>query len=100
MTKERGTEPHRRFLQIGLLVAALASFGGLATMVWIAIEKVQSGHGLDTFRTTWLVEFNWIGFLVLLAVLVATVGIALLFRLREHREIQQLRRKYGEGRHG
>jgi hypothetical protein len=100
MTKERGTDPHRRFLQIGLLVAALASFGGLASMVRIAIENVQSGHGLDTYRTIWLVEFNWIGFLILLAALVVAVGIALLFRLKEHREVQQLRKKYGEGRHG
>jgi hypothetical protein len=99
MTKERDQLPHQRLLAIGLVVAGVASFGGLIAMVVIAIEKVQSGHGTDPYRTFWMVEFNWIGFLILLAVLVAALTIGIAQRIQEQREIKQLLTKYSKDRH-
>ena len=52
-------------MQVGFLVMGIASLAGLVAMIVTGLEKVHTGHGLDTFRTTWLVEFNWVGFLVL-----------------------------------
>jgi hypothetical protein len=83
----------RRFMRIGWVLLAVASFGGLLAMVLTGIERVHSGHGLQTYRTTWLVEFNWIGFLVLLAVLVVALSIGAFLRYLEWREIRQLQRR-------
>jgi hypothetical protein len=65
-------------------------------MILTGIEKVNTGHGLDTYRTYWLVEFNWVAFLVLLIVLVVAIAGAAWFRYLEWRELEQLRKKYGQ----
>jgi hypothetical protein len=83
------------WLLVGIFVVGTASAIVLWCGIQHAIQMVISGHGLDTYRTPWLVEYNHIGFLVL----VASVGIALLvgaaFRLREYLEVKALERKYG-----
>src|SRR5213592_905421 len=89
----------RRFLLIGFVVAGVASVGGLIAMVLIGIEKVRMGHGLDTYRTTWLVEFNWVGFLVLMAALVVALIGGGYLRYLEWRELRQLRERYKEKGH-
>ena len=58
------TKARRRFIQIGLAVLGITSFVALVAMIATGIEKVHAGHGLDTYRTSWLVEFNWVGFLL------------------------------------
>ena len=65
-----------RLLHIGLWVAGVASFGGLAAMIFIAVNEIRAGRGLDTYRTLWMVEDNWIGFLVFVvsAVVALAVG--------------------------
>ena len=54
----------RRWFWIGFAVAGLAGVAGLSRLISVAIDKVMSGHGLDTYRTVWLVEFNYVGVLV------------------------------------
>ena len=76
----------------------IGSVIGLIAMIVTGLEKVHTGHGLDTFRTTWLVEFNWVGFLVLLAaIVVALVGGAVL-RYIEWREVRELKDRSGGAR--
>ena len=89
-----------RLVIVGVWAAGIASFGAIVAMVLIAIEKIEGGHGLDTYRTHWLVEFNWIGFLVFLAAVVVALAIGLFFRYKEWREIRKLQNKYSEGNHG
>lgn len=61
-------------MMAGFVLMGVASHGGLAAMLAIALEKIRSGEGLDTYLTTWLVEFNYIGMLILfVAVLAAPV---------------------------
>ncbi len=84
-------------MRIGFALLGIASFGGLLAMVLTGIEKVHSGHGLDTYRTTWLVEFNWIGFLILLAMTVVALSIAGFLRYLEWREVKQLQSRYRDG---
>jgi hypothetical protein len=103
MTKQLAstTRPPRfGFLVLGIVVGGLVSLGALLAMILIAWEKVRTGRGWETYRTHWLVEFNWVGFLVLLG----GVGLALCWglhsRLKEWRELAELERKYGEERHG
>lgn len=80
---------------VGFLLFGIAGVVGLVAMIATGVEKVRTGQGLDTFRTVWLVEFNWIGFLVLAAaIVVALIGAGWLHYL-EWREIRQLRLRYG-----
>ena len=85
-------------MQVGFALLGIASFVGLLAMVLTGIEKVHAGHGLDTFRTAWLVEFNWIGFLILLAVMVVALSIAAFLRYLEWREMRQLLSRYQDGK--
>lgn len=101
MTKQPSSAARPSFLVLlGIAVAGLASLASLAAMAVLAWEKFQTGHGWESYRTHWLVEFNWVGFLVLLAGAAIALFVGLLFRLRERRELKDLERKYGDGRHG
>ena len=69
-------------------------------MLLTAIEKVNAGQGLDTHRTKWLVEDNWIGFLTFFAVTTVVVAVAAMItwfqRRKEQREVEQLQAKYSD----
>lgn len=100
---ERAIQPslhrqaHRipRWFSVGFVVAGLASLLGLAYMLDTAFQMVVSGRGLETYRTVWLVSFNWLGFLVLCGAVVVALVIAIFLRLREHIQWRSLERKYG-----
>lgn len=87
------------FLIGGILVAGVASLISIGVMISIAVERVQAGRGVETYRTHWLVEFNWIGFLVFVAITAVTLFVGLLFRLKEWREIRELQTKYEKKSH-
>lgn len=95
-------EPHdrSRLITIGIFVAGLGSLAALVTMVVTGLEKVRMGHGLDGYRTVWLVEVNWIGFLVFLVVLLAAIAVGAWYRYLEWRELKQLRARYGTQKPG
>jgi hypothetical protein len=57
---------------------------------------VASGRGLETYRTFWLVEFNWLEFLVFCAVVIVALVVAAFLRLREHIQWRAFERKYGD----
>ena len=104
MTKrDASSTPPSKLMAVGAWVGAIGSVGGLVAMVLIAIDKVSAGHGLETYRTKWMVDDNWIGFLVFaivttIAVVVAST-IRWLQRRKEQREIQLLHAKYSGGHH-
>lgn len=101
MTKVPATSSRpSRLVIVGVWIASIAGLGGILAMVLIAIEKVQTGRGLETYRTHWLVEFNWVGFLVFLAVAAVAIAVGSFFRLKEWREIRKLQAKYSEDHHG
>jgi len=87
-------------LLVGIAVAGVASVASLVAMAALAWDKFQSGRGWESYRTHWLVEFNWVGFLVLLAGVAIALLVGLFFRFTEWLEIKQLERKYGGDRHG
>lgn len=102
--RDASSAPPSRLIVVGAWVGGLASVGGLVAMVLFAVDKVSAGRGLDTFRTKWMVEDNWIGFLVFVVVTTVVVLIAVIVgwfqRRNEQREVQQLHAKYSEGHHG
>jgi hypothetical protein len=73
-------------------------------MVSYAVLMVRAGQGLDSYRTIWLVEFNWVGFLVstVCIVLALLVGVGLRWneRRREQREWSELANKQRGGETG
>ncbi|MDR1887918.1 MAG: hypothetical protein LBQ81_00785 [Zoogloeaceae bacterium] len=83
-----------KLLSICVFVAGIASLVGLSFMIFKAIEMVRSGRGLETYRTFWFVEFNWLSFLILLAATVLGIVIALVLRLREFLLWRSLEKKY------
>ena len=84
-----------RWMIFGFVVMGIASFGGLAAMIAIGIDKVRSGKGLDTYRTLWLVEFNYIGMLILFGVIAVASIIAGLLKIVEYKKSRDFERKYG-----
>lgn len=82
-------------MAIGFVVAGLASFSGLGYMISTAIQMVRAGRGLETYRTFWLVEFNWVSFLALCGAVVVALLVASMLRFREHLQWRSLERKYG-----
>jgi hypothetical protein len=85
-------------IAIGFVVAGLGSWFGMAMLIHEAINKVRSGHGLETYRTFWLVEFNWFGVLISLVTIVAVFIAVAVFNVfsyvRERNEIRELEAKY------
>jgi amino acid transporter len=73
------------------VVALVLGFRPLVT----AIEKIRNGQGLESYRTVWLVEFNYIGVVVLFVAIAIILVVALRFRWREEREWREFGRKYG-----
>lgn len=88
-----------RWFRVGVVLAGIASVTGLALMIVKAISMVSSGRGLETYRTFWLVEDNWVGFLVFVIGAVVALALGLLSRHSERRLWRELESKYGGGGH-
>lgn len=84
-----------KWMVVGFAVAGVASFSGLGYMLVTAIQMVCSGRGLESYRTSWLVEFNWVAFLVLTAAVFLALVVAFFLRLRESMQWRSLEKKYG-----
>ena len=97
------SHPPSRLILLGIWVTGIASVGAMVAMILIALDRIRTGYGLDTFRSHWLVENNWIGFLlsVIAITLVAFTAVVIGWFQRRNvrREIQQLQSKYPEGKH-
>ena len=93
------TEPTKarvsKWMLIGFFIMGIASFAGLGALITVAVQKVISGHGLDTYRTAWLVEFNYIGVLAMFGAVVAVFVVAGVLRLIEYFQWRALEKKYG-----
>jgi hypothetical protein len=59
-------------------------------MIASGLEKVNAGRGPDTYRTIWLVEFNWVVALILLMVSVLALLGGLWFRHLDRLETRPL----------
>lgn len=81
---------------IGFILTGLASFIIIAGLIRNAIEKVMTGHALETF---WvgprLVKYDYIGYLVLFGAIVLALLFAIFVNLRDHLEWQAFKKKYG-----
>ncbi|PFH09958.1 hypothetical protein BCF11_2363 [Collimonas sp. PA-H2] len=84
-----------RWMIFGFVIMGMASLGGLAAMIAIGIAKVGSGEGLVTYRTAWLVEFNYVGMLILFCAIAVAFIIAGLLRFVEYKKSRDFEEKYG-----
>jgi hypothetical protein len=89
------SKPRVRLVLVGLGLAALGSIAALYRLITLAIEKTRAGEGLETYRTFWLVEFNYIGVLIVFAALIVALVIAVALRWREEWLWRDLESKYG-----
>ena len=79
----------------GAVAFGVAGVAGMARMISVALEKVSSGQGLETYRTVWLIEFNHIGFLVMVCGVIVGLIWATVHWLHEWRMVRSLEKKYG-----
>lgn len=87
-----------KWIAFVLILMALVSAANMAQQIGTAIEMVRAGRGLETYRTFWLIEFNWIGFLALVAGVIVALLVGLGLRLSEHLEMRKLMKKYAPDR--
>ena len=83
-----------RFLALGLIVAMVAAFASLASLITVAVTKVREGKGFETYRTFWLVEFSYVGVLVLFVSIVLALLLCLAFSWHEERKWRAFEKKY------
>ena len=89
-------KPHvSKSMIFGFIIMGIAAFSGLGALVTLAVQKVISGHGLDTYRTVWLVEFNYVGLLVMFGAVLVVALIGGGFKLHEYFQFRALEKKYG-----
>lgn len=86
-----------RWISVGFIIQGIASIFGLATMIYLAVAAVQSGRGMETYHTAWLVEENSIGFLVFVGCGIAALILAAAFRFRDYLQQRSFEKKL-EGR--
>jgi len=86
-------------MRAGFVIAGIASTIGVAVMIGIAISMVRAGHALETYRTFWLVEDDWVGLLAFVVcsfiAILGGLGYRVASRRRENREWRQQERKSG-----
>lgn len=95
MTKVGQTHAGRqRWILVGFVIQGIVSALGLAGMILIAVDMVQSGRGMETYRSVWLVEDNWIGFLVFVGCAIAVLILGAAFRFRDYLEQRSFEKKF------
>ena len=78
----------------GIFIGGIGGAFTLGHLIYTAIQMISVGKGLETYRTLWLVKFNWYGFLAFMLLLCLAIATALYFRWREHMEWKALAKKY------
>jgi hypothetical protein len=89
-----GTKSRDRFILLGIFLLGLGSFFALYKLVMLAIEKVIAGQGMQTYRTVWLVEFNFIGLLTLFVAVLTALFAVFIFWWYEERQWREFEQKY------
>jgi hypothetical protein len=87
--------PKNRWNIVGCIVFCVVGLVGFASRMLRATRMVLDGRGAETYRTVWLVEFNWIAVLVTAAAAFLALVVALVFRWREDWKWRELERRYG-----
>ena len=81
-------------MAVGFVIFGLASVAGFVGLVVRALAMVRDGRGMETYRTFFLVEFNWIGVLALISSAIVALLIATVFRWREQQQWRALEHQY------
>ena len=100
MTDTRESEKYRPKCKPCLIALVVFGLWGLASLGWMGevVRKVLSGQGLQTYRTFWLVEFNYIGAFVLILAACLVLIVGALLQAREWWLWRDLEKRYGKGR--
>jgi hypothetical protein len=83
MEKNAALQRYPRLISIGFVIAGMASVSGFAALMYLAVTAVRDGRGMETYRTVWLDNESWMGFLIFVGFAFAAIIVAALFRLRD-----------------
>ena len=78
----------------GVLAFGIAGIVGMVSMIGVALKKVLAGQGHETYHTVWLVEFNYIGFLISVGAVIVGLFLAGAHGLHEWLQVRSLEKKY------
>ena len=84
-----------RWNVVGWVIFCIVGLVGFTGLMLRAAKMVLEGRGAETYRTFWLVEFNWIGVLITAAAGLLALAAALAFQWREDWKWRELERRYG-----
>lgn len=84
-----------RWKLVGWVVFCVIGLVGFAGLMLRAARIVLDGRGAETYRTFWLVEFNWIGALAMAIAGLLALVVALVVQWRDDWRWRELERKYG-----
>jgi hypothetical protein len=91
----------RKWIVVTLIATSVLSAAVLVGMALTAFMMIRNGRGQESFRTAWLVEYDWNGMAVLIVGTVGAITAAGVYRwLHDYLEVRQLERKYGNNRKG
>lgn len=82
-----------RWMCIGMVIMGISSFFAVGYMLCKALYMLGLGRGLETYRTAWLVQYDWIGFLALIGATVVALLAAFASHLYKHMKWRKLERK-------
>lgn len=88
----KATRP--RWMVVGFVLFGLISLAGFLGLVLRALAMVRDGRGMETYRTFFLVQFNWIGVLAFIGSAIVALFIAAMVRWRENQQWRALERQY------
>ncbi|MEO8187854.1 MAG: hypothetical protein ABI580_10885 [Burkholderiaceae bacterium] len=83
-----------RWQIVGWAILCSTAFVGFVGLILRGLAMVRDGRGAETYRTFWLVEFNWVGVLIMVGAAAIALLIAIAFHWREEQQWRALERKY------
>jgi hypothetical protein len=84
----------RRWFWVAFALMGVAAVTGLSHLISVAFDKGASGRGFETYRTVWLVEFSYVGVLILFAAILVALVIGGCLWVYEWWQVRSLEKKY------
>jgi uncharacterized integral membrane protein len=83
-------------MSVGFIIQGVVSIFGLAAMIFLAVTALENGRGMQTYYTVWLVEENWISFLVFFGCAIGALVLGAAFRFRNYLQWRRFEKRLND----